>query len=100
MTQMKNNKNIPTMIKVNNNPSTNNIMIKIKSRKKDSNKEPNYKKISLSSKKSIYLVYQKLTKSKNLLFQKKLESYSLIPIKSTDGELDRMLNLDHMSFLT
>ena len=50
-TQMKNNKNMSTMIKVKNNPSINNTTIKIKSRKKDSNKEPNYKKISLSSKK-------------------------------------------------
>lgn len=98
-TQMKNNKNINTRIKDKNNLSIRSTMIKIKSKKKDSNKEFNHKKISSFSKKLIFLVFQKLTKSKNLLSQKKQESSLPTLTKSTDGESGLMLNSDPMNFL-
>lgn len=98
-TLMKNNKNINTRIKDKNNLSIRSTMMKIKLRKKDSNKEFNHKKISSFSKKLIFLVYQKLTKSKNLLSQKKQESSLLTLTKSTDGESGLMLNSDPMNFL-
>ena len=87
------------MIKDKNNPSIKNTMIKTKFKKKGSNKDQKLKKISSYSKKQIYLGFQKLTRSKNLLYLKKQELCSQIQTKSTDGESDQMLNSDLMSFL-
>lgn len=88
------------MIKEKNSLNIKSTMIKMKSRKKDSSRELSPKKISLFSKKLIFQVSLKLTKSKSLSSLKKQELFSLTLTKSIAGGSGQMLNLDLMNFPT
>ncbi len=96
-TQTRKSPNMFIRIKVTKNPSTNNTMMKIKSKKKGSSKELSLKRISLSLKRSTYREFPKPIKSRSLLYRRKPVLSWLIPIKSTAGGFAPMHNSDPMS---
>ncbi len=101
MTRTTKSRSTSTKMRAMQNPNnTNNSMMKMKSNKKDLNNEFSLKRISLCSRKLIFLEFPKLKKSRNSLSPKKPVSSSLILTKSTAGGSALMLSSGHTNCLT